>query len=198
MTRAGYARLTAFAVLGVAATAVITVPVRLVWNASASVPIGLYGIERVDQLRVGDLVLVRPPEPLARFIAARRYVGPRTPLLKHVVALPGQQVCRSGAQVTVDGRHLGDALQHDREGRPLPVWHGCRVVAENHIFLMNPAIRDSLDGRYFGPLLAVTVIGRASPIFTDPDHDGRFTWRDHVRQPLFQPQPKESSHAADR
>ena len=33
---------------------------RLVWNASASVPIGLYGIESNAVPRVGDLVAVRP------------------------------------------------------------------------------------------------------------------------------------------
>ena len=41
---------------------------------------------------------------------------------------------------------------------------------------MSPDVGDSLDGRYFGPLPASTVIGRATPLFTDEDGDGRLNW----------------------
>ena len=66
-------------------------------------------------------------------------------------------------------------------GNPLPVWRGCRVVAEGELFLMNGQVRDSLDGRYFGPLPASAVIGRAIPLYTDEDGDGRFVWRAPTR-----------------
>jgi len=36
--------------------------------------------------------------------------------------------------------------------RPWPSWQGCRVIAVGEIFLMNGQVRDSLDGRYFGPV----------------------------------------------
>ena len=42
---------------------------------------------------------------------------------------------------------------------------------------MNPGVPDSLDGRYFGPLPASSIIGRAVPLWTDEGHDGRFVWR---------------------
>jgi type IV secretory pathway protease TraF len=91
------------------------------------------------------------------------------PLLKYVLALPGQTVCRSGGTITVDGAAMGVALDRDHLGRPLPVWQGCRVVAAGEVFLMNrPA--DSLDGRYFGPLPATTFVGQADPIRTDEEH----------------------------
>src|SRR3546814_10608346 len=79
------------------------------------------------------------------------------PLMKHVAALPGQRVCRNGTAITVDGIAMGDALDHDRRGRPLPIWTGCRLVADGELFLMNWQVRDSLDGRYFGPLPANSV-----------------------------------------
>ena len=60
----------------------------LLWNASASVPIGLYAVHPVGPLRVGQLLIVRPPAPLARFLAARRYLPMGVPLIKHVAALP--------------------------------------------------------------------------------------------------------------
>src|SRR3546814_14005983 len=71
---------------------------------------------------------------------------------------------------------MGDALEHDRRGRPLPIWTGCRLVADGELFLMNWQVRDSLDGRYFGPLPANSVIGRATPLNTHADGNGRFVW----------------------
>jgi conjugative transfer signal peptidase TraF len=165
MTRLGYARLTWFATLAVAATALFTVPVKLVWNASASVPVGFYSISKADAPKIGDLVLIRPSQPIARFMAERQYVGPRTPLLKHVVAVPGQQVCRFGVRIIIDGNYRGSALSHDRSGRPLPIWQGCHTLQSGQLFLMNHAIPNSLDGRYFGPTDATAVIGRAIPLF---------------------------------
>ncbi|MCB1520457.1 MAG: S26 family signal peptidase [Hyphomicrobiaceae bacterium] len=166
-----------FAVTGIAATSAVDMPLRLLWNVTASAPVGLYTIEPADRLAVPELVAVMPPEPLAGFMVARGYVGRGVPLLKRLVGLPGQRVCRTGRAITVDGVEMGDALDRDRIGRALPVWQGCRVVAPDELFLMNSEVRDSLDGRYFGPLPASAVIGRALPLWTDEDGDGRFVWR---------------------
>jgi len=144
-------------------------PPRLIWNASASVPIGLYRVQPVPRARVSDLVVVRPPEALSWFLAEGGYLPRNVPLLKRIAALPGQQVCRTGAEVTVDGVPLGDALPHDRRGRPLPVWQGCTMLAADQIFLLNPDRPDSLDGRYFGPIPRDSIVGRASPIWTEED-----------------------------
>ena len=81
------------------------------------------------------------------------------------------------AGFTVDGVEMGDALDHDRIGRALPVWQGCRVIADGQLFLMNWDVPDSLDGRYFGPIPASSVIGRALPLWTDEEGDGRFVLR---------------------
>ena len=164
------------AAIAVAAPIAINMPMRLLWNATASAPIGFYAIEPADRPAASELVAVMPPEPLAAFMVQRGYIGYGVPLLKRVVALPGQRVCRIGRAITVDGVARGDALDRDRIGRDLPIWQGCRVIAPGEIFLMNSGVRDSLDGRYFGPLPASAVIGRALPLWTDEDGDGRFVW----------------------
>ena len=137
----------------------------LLWNASASVPIGLYAVERVGPLRAGDLVVIAPPEPLARFLVDRGYLPRRVPLMKHVAALPGQSVCRNRLKVTIDAVTVGEARERDSRGRLLPAWQGCRVIGAGEVFLMN-ARADSLDGRYFGPLPIASIIGRAAPLWT--------------------------------
>jgi conjugative transfer signal peptidase TraF len=139
---------------------------RVVWNASESVPIGIYSVEPVDQLAVTNLVVAVPPQPLASFLAKRGYLPLGVPLIKRVLALPGQSVCRSELAITVDGIEIGTAFAHDRRGRPLPVWQGCRVIAQGEVFLMNWDEPTSLDGRYFGPIPLSAIIGRVEPLWT--------------------------------
>ncbi|MBF0864330.1 MAG: S26 family signal peptidase [Gluconobacter potus] len=201
MTRFGYVMATYFAAMGVAVAAIVPVPVKLLWNASASAPLGLYDLTASNGLKAGDLVAVRPPKPLADFIVGRGYIGRGVPLLKPVAALPGQQVCRVGRIVTVDDVRLGEAQDRDRRGRVLPVWQGCRRIGPDQIFLMNPAVRDSLDGRYFGPLPRAGVIGRATPLYTDARGDGHFVWHGLFAErsmPILSHIATETSHAADR
>lgn len=181
MTRAGYLLTATGAAHLLITLAMVHVAPRLVWNASASVPVGLYEISSATPLEVTDLVAVNAPEPLAAFLADREYLPRGVPLLKRVAALPGQTVCRSGADITVDGSTVGDALDRDRLGRTLPIWQGCHRLSASELFLMNIGVRDSLDGRYFGPLAVNTVIGRATPLYTDEDGDGRFVWRAPTR-----------------
>ena len=170
MTRFGYVMVTYFSIMGIAIASFVPTPLRLVWNASASVPIGFYDLDPPRHLAVGDVVAVTPDKPLADFMVERGYIERGVPLMKHVAALPGQQVCRTGNAVTVDSVPMGDALDRDRRGRPLPAWQGCRRIANDDIFLMNPSVPDSLDGRYFGPLPTTAVVGRADPLWTDQEH----------------------------
>ena len=155
---------TALALIG--AAAVVTSDPLLIWNASASVPVGFYAVTPITQPGIGDLVAVRPPEPLGRWLVQNGYLGPDTSLLKRVAALPGSEVCRKGTTIIIDGHVVAEAQLRDRLGRPLPAWRGCRTLRDGELFLLNADHPGSLDGRYFGPLHAVTIIGRATPIWT--------------------------------
>lgn len=177
MTRFGYVMVTYFVTMGVAIAAFIPTPTKLIWNATASAPIGFYTVEPAERIEVPELVAVMPPEPLAAFMAERGYIARGVPLLKRVLGLPGQQVCRLRSTITVDGIEMGEALERDSLGRDLPVWQGCRVIGDGQLFLMNWEVRDSLDGRYFGLTPAASVIGRAVPLWTDEEGVGRYEWR---------------------
>ena len=140
-----------------------------IWNASNSVPIGLYRLRPVTKLTVTELVAVQPPDLLATFLDLNGYLPIGVPMLKRVLALPGQTVCRDGLTIAVDNVAVGQAHERDGRGRPLPAWHGCRVIADGDVFVMNWQSADSLDSRYFGPLPASAVIGRAVPVWTDEE-----------------------------
>ena len=165
MTRFFYVVATYFVALAIDVSPLFHPSPKLIWNASASVPIGLYAVQPGSPLKHGDLVIAAPSGPLAAFLSERRYLPKDVPLLKHVAALPGEIVCRHGLVITIDGTAVASALTRDRADRPLPVWQGCRKLTSTEIFLLNRAVPDSFDGRYFGPLTVTSVIGRAVPLW---------------------------------
>lgn len=148
--------------------------IRFIWNASASVPVGLYRIMPVDmaaggRIDVTNLAVVMPPEELSVFLDERGYLPRGVPLIKRVLALSGATICRLGRTIIAYDTPYGEARDRDTWGRPLPVWQGCRVLSDGEAFFMNWDTPDSFDSRYFGPLPVSTVIGRAIPLWTN-DH----------------------------
>ena len=138
-----------------------------IWNASSSVPVGLYRLQPADKLATLDLVAIQPPEPLATYLADGGYLPRNVLLLKRVLALSGQTVCRTGLAITIDAVEVGEARERDSHERLLPNWEGCRVVSAGELFVMNPQAPDSLDGRYFGVIPQSSVVGRATPLWTE-------------------------------
>lgn len=165
---------------------------RIVWNASASMPTGLYRVDVGRRPATGDLALIDPPERVASLLAARGYLPRGVPLLKRVVAAEGALVCRSGAFVTVDGVGAARALDRDRMGRPLPRWIGCRRLQRGELFLLGDA-PDSFDSRYFGALPAAAVIGTAHPLLTRDAPGAPLRWRRPVSSPVLPSDEKEPS-----
>jgi conjugative transfer signal peptidase TraF len=137
----------------------------LVWNASESVPVGLYGVRPAGKLTLTDLVVALPPERLATLLAEAGYLPRGVPLIKRVLALPRQTVCRKGLAIMV-GIEMGMARERDSRGRRLPAWQDCRIVSKDEVFLMNSDEPASLDGRYFGPIATSSIIGSAEPLWT--------------------------------
>lgn len=141
-------------------------PTLYIWNASDSVPVGLYRLQPIGELSVTDLVAVEALEPLATFLADGGYLPRGVPMLKRVLALRGQTVCRNAYTIIVDDIAMGEARARDSRGRSLPAWQGCLVIAEDELFLMNWQSENSFDGRYFGVTQRAAVIGHAQPVWT--------------------------------
>lgn len=153
----------------VAVIASIISPPRLllIWNTTASTPIGLYTITRATPKR-GDLLVIRLPPDILAVAVSRAILLPNTPILKPVVAVAGDLVCRSGSAVTINGRSAGIARELDQHDRRLPVWRGCRHLSHSQVFVLaqHP---DSFDSRYFGPLDAHAAHGVAHPLMIVSD-----------------------------
>lgn len=137
----------------------------LVWNASASMPIGLYRLAPVLSMR-GDLVLVRPPKIAETLADSRGYLPAGVPLVKRIAAVGGDEICVVDGVVLVNGHAVVRQLAADRAGRPLPQWSGCQVLGGDEIFLLADA-KDSFDSRYFGPVPTANIIETLVPLWLE-------------------------------
>lgn len=138
---------------------------RLLWNTTASIPVGFYGLSRPGHVQAGDLVVVQPDPALTIFLADGGWLPRGVPLIKPVAAVVGQSICRSGQDLTIDDRPVAHALATDGHGRALPAWSGCRTLAPSEVFLLAPA-PGSVDGRYFGLTDRRNILARAKPLWT--------------------------------
>jgi len=142
-------------------------------NLTPSYPLGLWRIEAVNRpVAIGDLIFICPPRTPAFTLGVERgYVRPGTcgggmsPLIKTVVALPGQHV-EIARHVIIDGRDLPHSDLHaiDADGRTLAPWSGGAVPSGN--LFLHSDFPGSYDSRYFGPIPASGVLGRALPVLT--------------------------------
>ena len=136
---------------------------RLVWNASPSVPTGLYQVGSRSP-RTGTLAVIRLPEPVNVLAEVRSYLRPRALLIKWVAAVAGDRVCRHSTLVTINGRLAAHARASDAAARPLPAWRGCTRLGAGQIFVLSVA-PGSFDSRYFGPLDPTHIMGTATPVW---------------------------------
>jgi conjugative transfer signal peptidase TraF len=142
-------------------------------NRTASFPVGIYRVSE-GRWKCGDLVLVDVPMDWEVFKVARErgYLfgsyrpGAVIPLLKRVVAVEGDRV-DVRAMGAVNSRELANSAVRtaDSAGRPLAPAQG-GIVPPGQVWVMSEANPLSFDSRYFGPLPATLIRGRATPLWT--------------------------------
>jgi conjugative transfer signal peptidase TraF len=159
----------ALVALGVAALATpsaFSITPRLIWNTSASAPLGFYWVAGSGPLNRHDFVLARLPESVRLLANERGYLPLGVPLIKPIAGLPRDHICTIGRSILVDGKVIAQRLKRDALHRRLPAWKDCRLLRSDEVLLLHPTIPDSFDGRYFGPMDIDDVIGRLVPIWT--------------------------------
>ena len=138
---------------------------RLIWNASASAPIGLYAVEPGGEPRRGDMVIALVPSSVRSLADSRRYLPANVPLVKHVGAVAGDTVCALKSAISVNGVTVAIRREKDGLGRRLPWWNGCRRLRRGQVFLLSAGVPGSFDGRYFGVSSSADIIGTARPLW---------------------------------
>lgn len=139
---------------------------RLVWNASASAPIGLYAVTPDAFVERGDIVIALLPDPWRTLAARRRYIPANVPLVKHVAAAAGDEVCAMGRDIFINGAWAARRRFADALGRKMHWWTGCIRLHGRQLFLLMPRSAASFDGRYFGMTDGALVVGKAQLIWS--------------------------------
>ena len=141
-------------------------------NTSPSLPIGLY---KITADGTGSLVEFCPPEPFAALSLVRGFRSAGScpdggaPLLKPIIARPGDLVEISSRGIAVNGVLLANTapLTQDSRGRPLKTWrYGSFVVATRTVWVASSYNSHSFDSRYFGPISTLRIRDRLRPLFT--------------------------------
>jgi type IV secretory pathway protease TraF len=106
-------RETVLAIVSIALVATIAVPPRpwLIYSASGSAHLGFHGVENRTPFR-RDMVVVRPSAALENLLASHGLLPRDLPLLKRVIAVGGDQICRSAGVVFVNRMVAAEALDH--------------------------------------------------------------------------------------
>ena len=156
------------AAVGLIAAPTLGISTRLlVWNPTRSMPRGLYVRDSSPASRSEFVLAWLPAE--ARELAHQRGYLPRTvPALKPIAAIAGDEVCASGDRITINGAAIAERRMEDHQGRPMPLWSGCKTLARNQVFLLSTYAADSFDSRYFGLSETTDIIETVSPVWTFP------------------------------
>ncbi|MFC7293012.1 S26 family signal peptidase [Hirschia litorea] len=137
---------------------------KFIFNRTNSAPIGLYWVLQ-EPIAKSNWIVVSAKSEAAKYAYRQGFIGPGWPMIKKVAALYGDEVCRQGMQVFINGSLVALAQKQDKSGRALPEWKGCRILHTQDIFLLNENL-SSLDGRYLGVMTVSDVDGVAVPIWT--------------------------------
>ncbi len=127
-------------------------------NTTPSVPTGLYMRDYGADLERGVIVAFRQPPAARSYLQDTLGFPGEAPLLKLVVAVPGERACREDAGVRVAGA-LRPAMNADPRGAALPQWRECRDLAADEVFALGGHGASSFDSRYFGPVHESDVLG---------------------------------------
>lgn len=166
------------ALVGAAALALFNlfthfVPYSLVWNRTASVPLGLYLAEEVtgDELQRGDLGCFAYQAP--SWAKDRKYFPDGFKLCKPVAAVAGDTYALLNGKLMVrhqaTGRELvaGEMAKADSAGRALPQNAlDAAVLQPGQMLLVAGAHANSLDSRYLGVIATAQVKLRLYPLWT--------------------------------
>ena len=141
-------------------------------NSTGSLPLGLY---RVSTAAEANLAEFCPPEPYSGLSVVRQYRNPGTchdgdsPLLKPIVARPGDVVVLSKSGLQVNGVLLRNTAprSQDSKARPLPHYpFGTYRVSAGNVWVASSYHPLSFDSRYFGPIPTSIIRHRLKPFLT--------------------------------
>ena len=148
--------------LVVATTAEIKFPPKpvVLYNPSASAPIGWYRLRANSPIKVGDRVAAFAPEWARKLADERGYLPYEYPMIKTIWASSGTQICTHNNRISVPNYPVIISLSQDSLGRDMPKLSGCFTLKADEYFLVSPDVQAGFDSRYFGAVEAQNILGK--------------------------------------
>ena len=144
------------------------------FNSTESMPIGFYQIQKATTLKSGDYVLVCLPDPIAQEGHERGYLkkgigctNGAEPLLKELIAVPGDNVFLTSNEMIVNGvGYQAPLFKIDRQGRAtVYVQRGSYDHTSLYWLYGEHDQTYSWDSRYYGGVGRENIMGIARPLF---------------------------------
>jgi conjugative transfer signal peptidase TraF len=165
-------RLNAFRGLfvGLFVTGLVAVPATffarplLIYNATDSLPHGLYFVVHKALYRRDELVVFPIPASVRELVRQRRWLPDGAFLIKPIAGKSGDLFDTKNGRCLINAKAFGPVKTVDRTGRKLPVCSVSRRLETDEVAVLNPACC-SFDSRYFGPIRERDIIGAARPIW---------------------------------
>lgn len=154
-----------------AALAAVAPKPSVLWNGTASEPVGLY-VRAASPPAAGRIIAFHVPAAAFPYADDRMGYLHRLTILKAIAAGQGDVVCTQAGVLTINGRWRAPVFARDPRGRLLPQWRGCRALAKNEFFVFSDRIPNSFDSRYYGPVMRAQIMGVFQPLATSPNLSG--------------------------
>jgi conjugative transfer signal peptidase TraF len=141
---------------------------QIIVNPTVSEPQGFYRLvsRSVRDYQRGMTVVFPVPHSFQGLVYGRGWLKTGVPLLKHIGALTGDQVCIRNDTFTVNGRVLGPVSSVDATGAPLPRLRGCFEIEPGYFLPVGEGSARSFDGRYIGPQPLSSITAEARALWT--------------------------------
>ena len=133
---------------------------KLLYNPSASAPIGWYKLADKSPLKVGDQVAAYAPDWARKLADERRYLPYEYPMIKTILASSGTTICTKNNQISVPNYPVITSLLQDSLGRDMPKLSGCFTLQADEFFLVSPDVQAGFDSRYFGAVIGTDILGK--------------------------------------
>lgn len=147
-----------------------------VYNSTASMPYGWYKIVPMNDLSVGDIVVICPTNPFIKEAIARNYVPTKkpneslncsfVPLLKRIVAAKNDCV-EIDKGVYINGKLEPNSLQKsiDSKGNAMPQIKLFTCLLDGQYIALTQ-METGFDSRYLGIFLRNEIIAKVQPSLT--------------------------------
>lgn len=158
--------------LGLLAITIKHLPFLL--NITPSMPMGIYHINQVTHIRRGEDVVVCLPDAIAQVGLNNHYIhashecsSGAEPLLKQVIALPGDQVWVTEHHMIVNGMiYAAFRLSRSPEGHVVKSWiKPGHYVAQGYWLYGQTEPYLSWDSRYYGGVPKRAIIKTVKPVW---------------------------------